>query len=133
MKIKIFALLLTTGLLAPFCQRNPYQEGSRLYAVHCANCHGDDGKGLGALIPPLAGSDYLQKERGQLACILVNGLSDTIVVNGVLYGGQPMPANAALSDIHVANILNYIQNSWGNQLPDFTLQEVRADLSRCKK
>jgi mono/diheme cytochrome c family protein len=110
------------------CQKNPYQEGGRLYSVHCANCHGEDGKGLGTLIPPLAGADYLSAQRLRLPCIVVNGLSDTIKVNGVVYGGQPMPANSLLTDIQVTNVLNYINNSWGNNLPDFTLQEVRGML-----
>ena len=78
-----------------------------MYTAHCANCHGDQGQGLGALIPPLANADYMVKNRSQLACILVNGLNDTIVVNGKEYSGQPMPANAELSEIHIANILNY--------------------------
>lgn len=121
----VFLFLL--GML-PRCQKNPYQEGGRLYSVHCANCHGEDGKGLGALIPPLAGADYLLAQRSRLPCIVVNGLSDTITVNGVVFGGQPMPANSLLTDIQVTNVLNYINNSWGNNLPDFTLLEVRGML-----
>lgn len=128
MNKSIFTVLLLFLGILPNCQKNPYQEGGRLYTVHCANCHGEDGKGLGALIPPLAGADYLSAQRSQLPCIVVNGLSDTITVNGVVYGGQPMPANSLLTDIQVTNVLNYINNSWGNNLPDFTLQEVRGML-----
>jgi len=119
--------LLVLGVLSK-CQRNPYQEGGRLYSVHCANCHGEDGKGLGSLIPPLAGSDYLVSQRSKLICIITNGLSDTITVNGIVYGGQAMPANPQLTDIQVTNVLNYINHTWGNNHPDFTLQEVRGAL-----
>jgi mono/diheme cytochrome c family protein len=114
------------------CQRDPYREGARLYGLHCANCHGDQGQGLGELIPPLAQADYLAQHRDRLACILVKGLADTIVVNNKTYAGQPMPPNANLSDVQVSNILNYIHNNWGNQLPDFQLEEVRRALQNCQ-
>ena len=115
------------------CQNNsPFFEGKHLYGVHCANCHGEAGVGLGALIPPLAGSDYLQINRSGLPCLLKAGLKDTIIVNGVTYEGQPMPANGLLSDIQITNILNYIGNSWGNQLPNFRLDEVQQGLKSCK-
>jgi mono/diheme cytochrome c family protein len=129
--MKKILLLSTIVTLAVFCQRDPYREGSRLYAVHCSNCHGENGQGLGELIPPLAQADFITLHRDELACILVNGLNDTIVVNGKTYFGQAMPANRELSDIQVTNILNFIQHSWGNPKQDFTLENVRALLSRC--
>lgn len=129
--MKKILLLSTIVTLAVSCQRDPYREGSRLYAVHCSNCHGENGQGLGELIPPLAQADFITLHRDELACILVNGLNDTIVVNGKTYFGQAMPANQELSDIQVTNILNFIQHSWGNPQQDFTLENVRALLSRC--
>jgi mono/diheme cytochrome c family protein len=128
----LLALGIGTAYCATQCQPNRHEEGKRLYTVHCANCHGDTGAGLGALIPPLAGADYLTTYRADLPCVIRRGLADTIVVNGVTYGGQPMPANAALSDIQVYNLLNYVGQAWGNQLPDYQLNEVRAALEKCK-
>lgn len=113
------------------CEQNTFQEGERLYKVHCANCHMDDGIGLSALIPPLAGSDYLNKHREQLPCILRYGLSDTIFVNGKMYA-EKMPGVSALSEIHIANLLNFINNSWGNRNGVYRLEEVRAALGKCK-
>jgi mono/diheme cytochrome c family protein len=40
------------------CNEQSYRAGERLYKKNCSNCHLDDGKGVGALIPPLAGSDF---------------------------------------------------------------------------
>ena len=130
MKIQFIFILVV--LIATQCQRDPYREGGKLYAKHCANCHGDNGQGLGELIPTLAQADYIGQNRAALPCILVRGLADTIVVNGKTYAGQPMPANADLNEIQVANILNYIHNSWGNQHKDFTLEEVRKQLESCR-
>lgn len=114
------------------CEQNTFQEGERLYKTHCANCHMDDGVGLSALIPPLAGSDYLAAHRDQLPCVLRYGLADTIVVNGKTYA-ENMPGVPTLSEIHLTNLLNYINNSWGNQNGVYRLEEVRALLEKCRR
>lgn len=119
--VALFAL----ALMSPACETNPYREGERLYKANCANCHLDNGAGLGALIPPLAGADYLASNRERLPCILKYGLKDTIVVNGVPYA-EAMPGVPTLSAIHITNILNYINTSWGNNLPPYRLDEVRV-------
>ncbi|MEN0050399.1 MAG: cytochrome c, partial [Bacteroidota bacterium] len=67
------------------CQENPYQQGYYLYQNYCANCHMDDGSGLGKNIPTIVGADYIAKNRIQLPCIIHQGLEDTIVVNGITY------------------------------------------------
>lgn len=108
-----------------------YQSGERLYKASCANCHMDHGEGLGALIPPLAGSDFLAANRDNLPCIIRKGLMDTIVVNGKVYS-EMMPPNPGLSDIQITNILNYINSSWGNTQPAYPLEGVRELLKKCE-
>jgi len=126
-------VLVALMLFASHCEPNPYREGARLYQFHCANCHLDEGQGLGALIPPLAGAtDYLATNRERLPCILKYGLTDTIVVRGTVYA-EAMPGVPALTAIQVTNILNFVNHSWGNQLPPFRLDEVRRLLSECPK
>lgn len=127
-----FFLILILALLLSDCQPNQHQEGERLYLKNCANCHMDTGEGLGALIPPLAGADYLGKNREKLPCILRYGLKDTIVVNGKSYA-EEMPAAPVLSDIHITNILNYINNSWGNRQAPYRLEEVQQLLDNCRQ
>jgi Cytochrome C oxidase, cbb3-type, subunit III len=114
------------------CQPNHYQEGERLYIKNCANCHMENGEGLGALIPPLAGADYLKVNREKLPCIIKHGLKDTIVVNGKTYVEQ-MPGVETLSEIHIANILNYVNNAWGNRQEPYRLDEVRDLLEKCSQ
>lgn len=129
-------LFITAALLFPAlfadCQPNPFREGERLYKMHCANCHMDGGEGLGALIPPLAGADYLAKNRNKLPCLVKHGLKDTIIVNGKQYAEQ-MPGVPTLSDIHITNILNYINTNWGNRHETFRLDEVKSLLENCGK
>jgi mono/diheme cytochrome c family protein len=121
------ALALTT---LTQCFTNRESEGQQLYAQQCANCHMDDGSGLRGLIPPLAGSDYLVRHREQLACIIRHGQQGEIVVNGVHYN-RPMPGVQDLSEVHITNILNYIQKNFGNQNELFTVQEVNRHLEKC--
>lgn len=114
------------------CERSPYQDGARIYKNYCANCHMDSGEGLGALIPPVAGADYLTKNHDQLPCLIRYGLQDSIVVNGKIYA-EKMPAAAQLSDIDITNVLNYVNTQLGNQNRIFTLAEVRASLEKCRR
>lgn len=117
-------------LLISACQPNPYKQGERLYKANCANCHMDNGEGLGALIPPLAGADYLEKNREKLPCLLRYGIKDSIVVNGKIYA-EAMPGVATLSEVQIANILNYVGTTWGNDIAPYRLDEVQKHLGNC--
>jgi mono/diheme cytochrome c family protein len=108
-----------------------YADGSQLYKVHCGNCHMGDGKGLAALIPPLTDTTYLRKNRDKLACFIVYGLNDTIVVNNQEYQGQ-MPAEKHLAAIDLAKVLTYITNSFGNQQGIYDITEVETNLKNCR-
>jgi len=130
-KILLFILFPTCCTFFA-CTEQPYIVGERLYKVNCSNCHLDDGKGLGALIPPLAGADYLQKNRADLPCLIRNGISDTIIVNGKQYV-EKMPGVPHLSEADITNIINYVQTAWGNQYEIYRLDEVLKILKECPK
>lgn len=83
-----------------------YVMGERLYAQHCSNCHMPNGEGLGRLIPPLKGTDFMERD-SLLACIIKNGLSGEITVNGVMYN-QPMPGIPQLTNLEIAQISTYL-------------------------
>ena len=42
-----------------------------------------------------------------------------------------MPANQKLSDFEIANIINFINHSWGNDYGYVQIGEVRAALENC--
>lgn len=108
-----------------------YLEGKGLYTAHCANCHQEDGKGVGKLFPPLAQSDYMLEDQKRVACLIRNGLEGEIVVNGVKYN-QPMPSNKQLSDLEIAEIMTYIYNSWGNSTGLIAVKDVNKLLEGCE-
>ena len=108
-----------------------YAEGKALYDRHCLNCHMEDGKGLGELYPPLAGADMLKASGAGAACWIRNGLNGPIKVNGVEYDNVMTPNNK-LSAIEITNILNYVNNAWGNKRDFITLEDVTTALESCK-
>ena len=133
-------LALVAGLLTlPGCFTNHRNQGARLYGQHCASCHGEQGQGLGQLIPPLAGSDYLAQHPRELACIIRWGLRGPIVVNGVAYnqqmlGVQDTATHHHLSPAQVTNLLNFLESHWGNRPGPAgvrTIAGTEAELRAC--
>nr|WP_294899346.1 cytochrome c [uncultured Pedobacter sp.] len=108
-----------------------YTSGSALYKTHCGNCHMDDGKGLEGLIPPLTDSVFLKSNREKLACFIINGLTDTIVVNGKTFDGV-MPAEKHLVPLEIAKVLTYITNTFGNKQGIYDVAEVEKNLKTCE-
>lgn len=88
-------------------------RGKELYAELCISCHLGNGKGTKGVVPPLAGADYILKNPKNAIYAQKFGISGPIVVNGVKYD-TPMPA-PGIDDQEIADITNYIMNSWGNK------------------
>lgn len=103
---------------------NSIQRGKEVYADFCIQCHLANGKGNES-IPPLAGSDWLVNKRKESIHAVKFGQSGPIKVNGKNYNGRMSPMG--LSDEEVADVMNYIMNSWGNkQSKMVTVSEVKA-------
>jgi len=105
-------------------------NGRKLYTTHCQNCHGAQGEGLSNLYPPLTDTAYLSANRDRLACIIRNGMTGTITVDGRTFNGE-MPSNRVLSAVEIAYILTYVGNSFGNEMGLMTEAEVRQALDGC--
>jgi nitrite reductase (NO-forming)/hydroxylamine reductase len=88
-------------------------DGKAVFEVACLACHQADGKGLPGAFPPLAGSDYLMKDKDRAVGVVVNGLQGEVVVNDTKFNSV-MPAMTQLSDKEIADALTYALNSWGN-------------------
>ena len=87
-------------------------RGALVYEDFCMNCHLPDGKGTPNIYPPLADSDYLMKKREESIKAVKYGLAGEITVNGKKYNNAM--ASLGLLDDEVADVMNYILNSWGN-------------------
>ncbi len=83
------------------------------------------------LYPPLTDTAYLQKNRSKLACIVKNGMTGPIEVNGKIFEGD-MPANAELTNVDIAYILTYITTTFGNNTETYTQEEVKKSLADCR-
>lgn len=107
-----------------------YATGQSVYQNHCQNCHGAKGEGLGALIPPLTDTVYLKTNLHQLPCLIKNGLTGSVTINGKAYS-QAMPP-ADLTSIEIAEVITYIGNSFGNKIGLMDVEVVDKDLPGCK-
>ena len=101
------------------------KRGKLVYDDFCAQCHMPDGKGVPGAFPPLAGSDWLKEKRTASIHAVKFGQEGEITVNGDTYNG--VMTSMGLSDEEVADVLNYVMNSWGNsQEKPITAGEVGA-------
>ncbi len=128
--ISLFALVIWFFCQIGHVDENAYHDGQAIYKTMCANCHLDNGEGLGGLIPPLANSDFLVTNRAQLPCLIRHGMEGEITVNGKKFS-EKMPAFPQAGDVDIANLLNYINSSFGNDNPTFKLDGVQRLLKNC--
>ncbi len=98
--------------------------GKTIYAQNCLACHQPDGKGIKGAFPPIAASDWLNKDKTRAIDTVKNGLTGKITVNGDLYDAV-MPS-LGLSDEDIANVLTYIYQNWDNSKKVVSPAEVKA-------
>lgn len=107
-----------------------YSSGALMYQSHCQNCHGANGEGLSALIPPLTDSLYIRNNRSLLPCFVKAGLKGKINIKGKEFD-DVMPAND-LTPQQIAQVLTYVTNSFGSKLGEINEQQVETDLEKCR-
>ena len=102
-----------------------YARGKEVYSDFCVTCHLPSGKGIPGNFPPLDGSDWLTDKKTESLKAIKFGLSGPIEVNGEKYNN--VMAALGLSDQEVADVMNYISNSWSNTSKnEVTLEEVNS-------
>ena len=100
------------------------EEGEIIYMDFCITCHRADGSGIKGTNPPLAQSDFLLNKREASIRAVKFGQKGEITVNGETYNGLMTPQG--LDDEEIANVMNYILNSWGNTTDKIvTIEEVK--------
>jgi len=100
------------------------KRGAKLYADHCARCHGDNGEGKPPAAPPLAGNRAVTMD------------SAVNPIRIVLYGGYPPgtagnprpfgmpPFSPTLTDTEIAAVVTYMRRSWNNNASPVSSTEV---------
>lgn len=101
-------------------------RGKIVYEDMCITCHLADGKGVEKVFPPLANSDYLNTNQEESIKAVKYGMSGEIEVNGITYNNMMSPLG--LSDAEVADVMNYINNSWGNTIDNVVTPEMVSNL-----
>jgi len=100
-------------------------RGNDIYVDFCMQCHLANGKGDGINVPPLDGSDWLTKKRKLSIESVKFGQNGPITVKGKKFNNIMPPLG--LSNQEVADVMNYIMNSWSNkQKKILTAEEVAS-------
>lgn len=110
-------------------------RGAILYAEYCQVCHRADGKGVERIFPALdANSAVYSKEADSVLQVTLSGgrMPDTPYDRMAF----TMPEFINLSDNDIAEVVNYVRNSWTNQASEVDVNDVvkmRAFLDRKPK
>lgn len=94
-----------------------------VYQTHCGACHQRDGSGLRGAFPPLAGNERVANDPIRVVNIVLTGLEEHVVVDGITYTA-PMPPMQHLSDEDIARAVNHVLTSWGNDGVPVNVEQV---------
>jgi mono/diheme cytochrome c family protein len=101
--------------------------GKDLYEKNCADCHGHEGEGREPAAPPLAGNRAvtLPSAVNAIRMILFGGYAPGTAGNPRPFGMPPY--SLTLSDEQIAEVLDYVRTSWGNEAPPVFGEDVGAN------
>lgn len=100
-------------------------DGKADYAMYCSTCHGNDGRGNDHVIPSLVGNQtVLAEDPASLLNVLLHG-AETPVTQGNI--GYHMPGYGwTLNDQQIAELVNTLRASWGNEGVAIKPETVKA-------
>jgi mono/diheme cytochrome c family protein len=100
------------------------KAGAMLYLDNCAACHRPDGLGYERVFPRLAGNDIVRAQNPLSVVAIVLDGSRT-PRTGAAPAQFTMPSFAwRLSDQEVADVVNFVRSSWGNQASATSVDDV---------
>ncbi len=108
-------VMISSGFIQSDVQKS-IVRGKEVYGLYCQNCHMENGSGMPEVNPPLVKADYMKRPAKDLIIVILKGSTASLTINGKKYVGA-MPAQEYLNDEQIADVLNYIKNSWGNKIP----------------
>lgn len=139
----VYFLLFTLFLGSAFTSRVPelsqqpaikasIDRGKTIYLQRCMACHQVDGSGVPRLNPPLDGASTVKgNDKFKLIRIVIKGMTERVEIDGEYYDNN-MSANPDLTDVQIADVLNYIRNSWSNKASVVTTAEVKVARTKIK-
>jgi mono/diheme cytochrome c family protein len=102
------------------------QAGQKVYAQHCADCHGADGRGKGDAYPPLDGNVSVTEPTGinAIRVVLSGGFAPATASHPRPYSMPPFAQ--VLTDDDAAAVVTYIRHAWSNRASSVSPNDVRA-------
>jgi mono/diheme cytochrome c family protein len=97
--------------------------GQKVYNVACLPCHQADGNGVPGMHPSLRESDWVMGDKERLIRIVLEGMEGEIEVHGETFNSVMAPLSH-LSSEQVAQVLTFVRQSFGNDAPEVTEEEV---------
>ena len=126
--IAVYLKDLPAGTPEPAVAPPPQEDmsaGKAVYDHACIACHEADGSGAPRIYPPLPGNANLQAVNPLSTLrIILDGAQTMTTARAPNTGSMPAYAKQ-LSDQEIADVTNYIRNSWGNEAPPVTPVQVR--------
>jgi mono/diheme cytochrome c family protein len=91
-----------------------FTQGEKIYADHCAQCHGDNGQGVPGLYVALAGNRAvtLANPVNLIRVVVQGGFAPATAGNPRPFGMPPF--RQTLDDGQIAAVLSYIRQAWGH-------------------
>ena len=100
------------------------KSGEALYEHACVACHEKDGSSAPRIYPPLPGNALLQSaDPTSTLRIILDGAQTVTTPRAPNKGSMPAYAKQ-WTDQQIADVTNYIRNSWGNAAPLVTADQV---------
>lgn len=125
----VYQRFASSNQLVALVPYDPVQDKiNKGYAVYnrptCVTCHQQNGGGTPGQFPPLAGSEWvLAKDPARVIRIVLDGATGPMQVNGTAYNGTMVPWRP-LPDEDLAYVISFVRNSWGNNAPAVTPEDV---------
>lgn len=112
----------------PVADGGALDRGAKLYARHCADCHGDKGEGVAGIYPALAGNRAvtMASPANLVRVVLEGGFAPSTTGNPRPYGMPPFAT--VLNAADTAAVLSYVRSAWGNQggaVPEIEVNRYR--------
>jgi mono/diheme cytochrome c family protein len=101
-----------------------FAAGKIVYFTNCLGCHGDKGQGVKGVFPPLAKADFIADVPATIRTTL-KGIKGKMMVNGEMYDSE-MDGYAHLTDQEITDLMNYVQNSWGNRARMTGINQIKS-------
>lgn len=102
------------------------KPGAAVYIDSCAACHKSDGSGYDHFFPALRGNSVVQTDDA-------TSLIHVVLAGSTLPATKQAPSTITmppfgwrLSDQEVAQVVNFIRSSWGNQAKPVNAEQVKA-------